>query len=186
VSARHGTAGTVRVMNDEHGIDFSDCIGDLEVFGRTYGLLVNLSRYLDNVAGGVVAGTVDGASVQPFADQAVVIYTDLRRVLLDQITDDSLAAAAGEMLRPLSSGVGVLEAALVADQSQAWVDATIRPGVFARRIKLAAMQLGLEEVATSAQLGEQSAKAAAVNRQLQEIGDLGMSRANAAGASTYL
>jgi hypothetical protein len=136
-----------------------DKVVDIETFGQCYGLMLNLSRYLDNVAGGVLAGSIEIDAAAPFVKRAAGIYEDLRQQLVAQITDDELAAAASEMLRPLDADETVLEAALVVDQSQSWIDSTLKHGSFSHRIKLLGLQFGLEAAATTAQLGEQREKA---------------------------
>jgi hypothetical protein len=137
----------------------TDSVSDLETFGQAVNLLMNLSKYLDMAANSVMAGTLDVKSGEAFVRRAVDVYTDLRSTILDLIVDDIWATAGMTMLRPMEEVADILEAALVADQSHTWLETSIRRGAFEHRVKLLDMQLGLEQAAASAQLGEQLEKA---------------------------
>lgn len=133
-------------------------ISNPEAFGQVVSLLTNLSRYLDMVANAVLSGNASN-SVAPFTNRAVSIYEELRAKLIGFIVDDDLRTSAAAMLRTMDGVVDPIEAALVADQAQLWVETTLRYGAFSHKMNLISMQIGLEEAAVSAQLHEQREKA---------------------------
>lgn len=133
-------------------------ISDPEAFGQVVSLMTNLSRYLDMVANAVLSGNA-APSVDAFTTRAVSIYEELRGRLIGFIIDEDLKAQAKEMLRSMANTTDPIEAALVADQAQLWVETTLRYGAFSHRMNLMSMQIGLETAAVSAQLHEQREKA---------------------------
>lgn len=144
-------------MTIEHSI--SHKVSDIEAFGQTFNMLMNLSKYLDTAANSVLGGNLDMSETKALVSRAGMIYAELRGTILELITDEGTKAQTGAMLRPLLTDMDVLEAALVVDQSHCWLETSIRRGAFSHRVKLLDLQLGLEEAAASAQLGEQREKA---------------------------
>lgn len=134
-------------------------VKDLEAFGQAFSLLMNLSKYLDMAGNSVMAGTLRPEDGRAFAQRAGSIYAELRGELLGLINDGTWSEVGHRMLRPLQGEVDLLEAALVVDQSHMWLETSIRRGAFQHRVKLLNLQLGLEEAAANAQLGEQLEKA---------------------------
>ena len=159
MSGRGCTLGSMERNKTPQTETLVDKVSDIETFGQAFNLLMNLSKYLDMAANSVMAGTLDIKSGEAFVRRAVDVYTDLRSTILDLIVDDNWATAGMAMLRPMEEVADILEAALVADQSHTWLETSIRRGAFEHRVKLLDMQLGLEQAAASAQLGEQLEKA---------------------------
>jgi hypothetical protein len=141
---------------------------DLETFGQSHHLLMNLSRYLDNAAAAVLAGSVAPASVAAFVRRAVALYGDLRERILALAGDGDFAARCSEMLRPLDGVEDPIEAALIADQAHTFLETALRDGAFTHRMQMLSLQLGLETAAASAQLGEQREKAQVFEHRLAE------------------
>jgi len=143
-------------MTIEHSI--SHKVSDIEAFGQTLNLLMNLSKYLDTVANSVLGGTLSIDATKAFVSRVGMIYAELRAKILELTTDEDARAEGEAMLRPLHAEMDVLEVALVVDQSHCWLETSIRRGAFSHRVKLLGLQLGLEEAAANAQLSEQREK----------------------------
>lgn len=143
-------------MTIEHSI--SHKVSDIEAFGQTFNMLMNLSKYLDTAANSVLGGNLGMEETKALVSRAGMIYAELRDTILELITDDGTKAQSAAMLRPLHAEMDVLEAALVVDQSHCWLETSIRRGAFSHRVKLLDLQLGLEEAAANAQLSEQREK----------------------------
>jgi hypothetical protein len=137
----------------------SEKISNIEAFGQTLNLLMNLSRYLDIAANSVMAGTLNEKDRERFSKRAGQIYSELRTDILEMIQDDAYLKEGERMLRALEEESDLLEMALVVDQAHGWLETSIRHGAFGHRMKLLNIQLGLEEAAANAQLGEQREKA---------------------------
>lgn len=168
--------GTLEGM--EHTENFptetlADKVADVEAFGQAFSLLTNLSKYLDMAANAVLAGTLDREQGAAFVRRAGEVYADLREEILNLIEDGDWRVAGGARMRPLEGVEDLLEAALVVDQSHIWLETSIRRGAFTHRVKLLGLQLGLEEAAANAQLGEQREKAQTFEKRHNQPKEVG-------------
>jgi hypothetical protein len=153
------TTTTEIAQQGKHERKFEDMVSNIEEFGQAYTLMVNLSRYLDMVSSSVMAGNISDSGVLPFVRKAREVYGELRTMILTEISDDQLRGRAERMFRGLDGVENVLEAALIVDQAQAWLESELKHGAFTHRMNMMSLQLGLETAATNAQLGEQLEKA---------------------------
>jgi hypothetical protein len=156
VCAFEGELGTGPGMDLTHldaSAPIADRVVDLENYGRLYNLLMGLSRYVDNIAGGLLAGNVAHGDVATFVGCAAKVYNDLRDEIVGEFKGAEDQDLARRRMQHLDAD-DVFATALLIDQSQLWMSSTMSSGSFADRIRITNMQFGIEAATTTQQFGE--------------------------------
>lgn len=142
------TAADTRTSDPADTPDVLAVVADLRVFGAATTMLGNLSRYVDNAATAMLAGDITPAELAGYLQHVKAVYASLREKVIAALCDDARAEADTE-LWVIPADADVLTTALLVDQSLAWTASLLQVGNLARQIRIAKMNLDLEEHAAS-------------------------------------
>ena len=133
-------------------------ISDIPRMTSAFSLLAGLSKYADTAASAIMRGRMKNSDLSGFMMELEEAYPSIRTEIIESLKDDSDKARAALRMRELPAGKDVIRAALVLDQSHTFIQSLVSGDSIAAQMRLSALRLELEEVATNDQLDQERAR----------------------------